>query len=243
MKQNSINWIFLFAFFLAIVVATNACKHEPFNPAEPNPVDPNGPNSSNPCDPDSVYFSQQILPILTSNCAMPGCHDAASHEDGIVLDNYANVLSTGKIKINNPADSKIYKVLNDSDPNDRMPPAPMSALPLDQRQLILQWIQQGAQNLSCSADCDTTNVKFSTHVQPLINLKCKGCHGANNPSGGISLTTYNQVKTSVANGQLWGSINHASGYKPMPYPIGNAKMPDCDLRKVKIWMDNGAPND
>jgi hypothetical protein len=38
----------------------------------------------------------------------------------------------------------LYKVLNDNDPEDRMPPAPMAALPTSQRALILKWIQQGA---------------------------------------------------------------------------------------------------
>ena len=47
-----------------------------------------------PCDPDSVYFDNQVLPILVSNCAKPGCHDAASHQDGVVLSSYASLMST-----------------------------------------------------------------------------------------------------------------------------------------------------
>ena len=30
------------------------------------------------CSPDSIYFENDILPILISNCAIPGCHDASS---------------------------------------------------------------------------------------------------------------------------------------------------------------------
>lgn len=46
-----------------------------------NPIDttPNG----TPCDPDVVYFETQVLPFLVSNCAMAGCHNAASHQDGV----------------------------------------------------------------------------------------------------------------------------------------------------------------
>lgn len=242
------------AFFATVTVAallqTVACKREPVFIGtlypDPDPIDTTDTNPNpnlHPCSPDSVYFTQQVLPILTSNCAMSGCHDAASHEEGVVLDNYTNVRNTGKIKLTNPADSKIYKVLNDTDPNDRMPPAPAAPLTADQKALILKWIQQGALNLTCDADCDTTNVTFSGSVMPIVDLKCRGCHSGASPQGGIALTNHAQVKATVSNGKLWGSITHASGFKPMPYPVGGAKLPDCDIRKVKIWLDKGAPND
>lgn len=242
------------AFLSALLLYTAACKRDPvyIGGVDPDPVDTTGGNNGtggnggnqnlHPCDPDSVYFNTQILPILTSNCAMSGCHDAQSHKEGIVLDNYANTRNTGKINLTNPAGSKLYKVLNDSDPNDRMPPAPMSALPLDQRALILKWIQQGALNLSCDADCDTVDVRFSTTVMPLIGYNCQGCHSGTSPSGGVALTNYTQVKASASDGTLMGSITHQSGYQPMPYPLGNAKLSDCNIRAVQIWIDQGAPN-
>lgn len=234
--------------FLLSMLWTSACKREPvyIGTLDPTPVDTtgngNGTTTTHPCSPDSVYFERQILPILQSNCTMSSCHDAQSRKEGIVLDNYTNTRNTGKIKLSNPADSKLYKVLNDSDPNDRMPPAPNAALPQAQRALILKWIQQGAKNLTCDADCDTTNVTYTATVLPIIALRCQGCHTNTNASGGIALANYSQIKATVSNGKLWGSINHAAGYKPMPYPAGNSKMPFCDLRKVKIWIDQGAPN-
>jgi hypothetical protein len=63
----------------------------------PLPVDTTA--TGTPCDPAVVYFEKDVLPILTSNCAYSGCHNAASAKDGIVLDNYANVIRTGKIKV------------------------------------------------------------------------------------------------------------------------------------------------
>lgn len=234
---------------LAAILYTPACQREPvyIGGYPTDPVDTTGNGGGNPdthpCDPDSVYFNQQVLPILTSNCAMPGCHDAITHEEGIILDNYQNIRNTGGIKLSNPADSKIYKVMKLTDPGDRMPPPPQAAVPSDQQALLLKWIQQGALNLTCDADCDTTNVKFSTTVFPLIETRCKGCHSGAGPQGGIALANYTQVKATVTNGKLWGSIIHATGFKPMPYPAGNAKMPECDIRKVKIWIDKGAPND
>lgn len=228
---------------LALLVYISACKREPVYIGSPStpPEDTSG--YGIPCNPDSVYFNQQILPILTSNCAMPGCHDQQSHKEGVILDNYTNIRNTGKINLTSPANSKLYRVLNDSDPEDRMPPAPAAPLPLDQRALILKWIQQGALNLSCDPGCDTNNVTFSTGIMPLISLRCQGCHSGTNPSGGVSLTNYSQVKATVTSGTLVGSVNHKAGYKPMPYPAGSAKLPYCDIRKIQLWIDKGAPND
>lgn len=234
---------------VVLLVYAPACQREPvyIGALDPDPTDTTdnggGDPVTHPCDPDSVYFNQQILPILTSNCAMAECHDALSHEEGVILDNYLHVRNSGQINLNNPANSKLYRVLNDPDPGDRMPPAPMPALTADERALILLWIQQGAQDLSCDAECDTTNVTFSGSVFPLIQTKCEGCHSGANPQGGVALTNFNQVRAAVNNGSLLGSITHAAGFTAMPYPAGSAKLPDCDIRMIQIWIENGAPND
>lgn len=243
---------FATVFLLAFVLYNSSCKREPvfIGSLDPDPVDTTGngggdtivtpPVNLHPCNPDSVYFNMQILPILTSNCAMSGCHDVASHEDGVILTNYAYVRNSG-VSLSNPANSKLYKVLNYTN-GDRMPPSPRSPLPTAQRALILKWIQQGALNLTCEADCDTTNVTFSGSVMPLMSLKCTGCHSGSTPSGSIALTNYAQVKAAVTNGKLVGSILHQSGYFAMPYPTGSPLMPACDIRKVQIWIANGALN-
>lgn len=228
---------------LALLLAPSACKREPVYYGDLYIAPDDGGNNGgvqHPCSPDSVYFEQQVLPILRSNCAMSDCHDAASHEDGVILESYASVRNTGGIKLNNPANSDLYKALIDNDPDDRMPPAPRSPLTADQRALVLKWIQQGAQDLHCDAACDTTNVTFSGVIKPLITTKCVGCHSASNPGGGIKLTSYTEIKTQVNNQKLWGAINHLPGYKPMPYPAGGPKMPQCELDQIRIWIQAGA---
>lgn len=224
-----------------------ACKREPvyYGDLYTAPIDTTGGGGNtieHPCSPDSVYFTQQVLPMLQSNCAMSGCHDAASHEDGVILDSYANVRNTGGIKLNSPTSSELYKVLIDTDPDDRMPPAPRPALSADQKALVLKWIQQGAQNLTCDAACDTTNVTFSAVIKPLITNKCTGCHSVSNPGGGIKLTNYTEIKAQVTNQKLWGTVTHANGYKPMPYPAGSAKLPQCEQDQIRIWITAGAPD-
>ena len=105
-----------FAVLTAAVLYTPSCQREPVYIGDNSgyPIDTTG--NGIPCNPDSVYFNQQILPILTSNCAMSGCHDVASHEEGVILNNYQNTRNTGQISLSNPANSKLYKVLNDDDP-------------------------------------------------------------------------------------------------------------------------------
>lgn len=65
------------------------------------------------------------------------------------------------------------------------------------------------------------------------------CHAGTGPSGGISLDTYASVKTVANNGRLYGSISHASGYVAMPQ---SGTMSSCDIKKIKAWIDAGAPN-
>jgi len=49
-----------------------------------------------------------VLPLLVANCARSGCHDNISRAKGIVLTDYPQVMSTGKVKAGKPADSKLY---------------------------------------------------------------------------------------------------------------------------------------
>lgn len=88
--------------------------------------------------------------------------------------------------------------------------------------------------------CDTTQVTFSAFVMPAINTQCKSCHSGTNPSGGIALTDYATVKASISSGKLYGSLAWQTGYSGMPQ--GGSKWSNCNLLKLKSWIDKGAPN-
>ena len=88
---------------------------------------------------------------------------------------------------------------------------------------------------------DVTNSKYSTTVtNTMISYGCLGCHGTISPSGGVILNTYAGTKAVAADGRLYGSIAHIAGFNPMPQ--GSSKMSDCDIKKIKAWIDAGAPN-
>ena len=220
-----------------------ACKHEMPAPGTTtggtgggsggSPVNP----GASTCSPDTVYFQQAVLPILISNCAVPGCHDATTHEEGYVFNSYQQVMKV--VRAGRPNDSKLYKVITDDDPKDRMPRAPRAPLTQVQIAAIEKWIKQGANNNSCTSGCDTSNVRFAATIQPILQTYCTGCHSGTGASAGINLTTYTGIKPQIDNGRIWAAINHTG---PRPMPLGGNKLSDCNIARIGIWIKNGAPN-
>jgi hypothetical protein len=92
--------------------------------------------------------------------------------------------------------------------------------------------------------CDTTAVKFSTHILPILQANCYVCHSATlvaeGGGGGYNLQNFTTLQTLALNGHLVGAVSHTSGYSPMP-KYGN-KLSDCNISTFKIWVNNGALN-
>lgn len=237
---------------ISVLVFLQSCSHDIVQPIKTVLTDTTtngggngngggGVLNPNPCDPNKIYFVNDVLPIFLSNCAYSGCHDAATAKDGIILDNYANIMRTAEVIPGNAWSSKVYESITETDPEDIMPPAPKPHLLPEQITLIARWINEGALNTECISDnCDTVNVKYATHVEPIINTYCKGCHSGTNPSGAILLDSYTNVKISVTNGSFLGSIKRETGWVAMP--INGAKLTDCNIRKIELWIQNGALN-
>jgi uncharacterized membrane protein len=226
---------------LIIFLFAVSCKHEiPFPAGGGNGGGSGTGSVSVTCSPDTVYFQQQVLPIFISNCSMSGCHDNASHKEGIVLTSYSSIMTTGKIRAFQPYSGEIYEKITTSNTGDRMPPPPQNPLTADQKAAIYKWIMQGAKDNACLSSCDSAVYTYSAAIKPLISNQCQGCHSGTSASGGIDLSTYTAVKATVTNGKLWGSINHLPGYTAMPQ---NAqKLSDCQLKQFSKWIAAGAPN-
>ncbi len=215
-------------FFFSVFVTIASCTHKNDNTSDA-PI-----TSDTACDPNTVYFVNDVQPVINSNCAYAGCHDVVSHKEGVDLSSYDKIISTGGVKAGNPNGSELYEKISEGE----MPPSgPLAAA---QQQLIYDWIKQGAKNNKCVSACDTSNVKFSTTVKPIIDNNCMGCHSGSSPAGGIALTNYSQIKTVAANGRLLGSIEHAPGYSPMPKNM--AMLSSCKIAQIKIWINEGMQN-
>jgi cytochrome c5 len=86
--------------------------------------------------------------------------------------------------------------------------------------------------------CDTENVTFAETVTPILSANCYSCHSTSVATAGIVLDTHAGVKKQADNGSLIGTITHAAGFTPMPQ--GGAKLSDCNIEKIKKWVEDGA---
>lgn len=96
----------------------------------------------------------------------------------------------------------------------------------------------GANSAPCT---DTTGViSYTQKVVPMLQQYCYSCHTGSFPSGNQVMGTYTTDKAMAQNGKLYGTINHAAGYSPMPK--GMAKMNNCQIATIKKWVDSGMLN-
>lgn len=230
----------LLAITIAVLAILNACRHEILNPNNGGGgggIGGGGSGSTNTCSPDTAYFVNDVMPIISSNCTMSGCHDNITHADGVRLMTYSNVMNY--VKAGDAAGSKLYKVIIKTN-GDRMPPPPMPPLTAAQKALIEKWINQGAKNNSCAGRCDTAVFTYSGAIKPMMDNKCVGCHNPNNLGGNIDLANYTNVRTVALNGKLYGSVAHQTGYSPMPKNA--AKLSDCEITQIQKWITAGSQN-
>ena len=224
---------------ILIMYIFGSCKHEPVGIPLPLPGGGAVTGGTQTCSTDTVYFQNKVLPLLISSCAKSNCHDAITHQNGIELTSYQKIMATADVDPGDPNGSKLYEVLNETDPTKIMPRPPSSPLTQAEKDLIYKWILQGAKNNACN-DCDTATITYSAAVVPIINTNCKGCHNPNFLSAGLDLTSYTNVKTIALNGKLAGVVDHLTGFPAMPK--GAAKLNDCKITQIKKWIAAGSLN-
>jgi hypothetical protein len=92
--------------------------------------------------------------------------------------------------------------------------------------------------------CDTSpqTVTYAGVISPIFDRHCRECHAtaqANIKGGGNDFGNYQAIHRYPANALL-GTVQHAPGYDAMPK--GRAKIPECDILRIKAWIDAGEPN-
>jgi hypothetical protein len=177
-------------------------------------------------------YTRDIQPVLSSHCAMTGCHDISTHTDYVF---YSYSSTMGAVNPGNPSGSKLYQVLLASG-EEKMPPLSKPQLTTAQIDSIRNWISYGALDQTCAVTCDTINpVTFSGTIWPIMQSNCTGCHGG---SGGITFSGYTDVSALAASGALMNAIN-GNGVPRMP-PGG--PFTTCQIREFQIWVNNGHLN-
>ena len=93
---------------------------------------------------ETMSFAKDINPILTSSCALSGCHAAGGHAPNLTAANaYASLTGGGYVKANDPDNSVVMLWLT----GKKNPAMPLGSGPNSQiNAKIYAWINQGAQN-------------------------------------------------------------------------------------------------
>jgi hypothetical protein len=231
--------------FIVLIIAgavlLASCEHTVQANLEPEPeVLP-------PCDnAGRVHFDNDLMPIITSHCAIPGCHDAQTPTAFIDLSNYdaimnAKVLGEPIVVPGDKMNSKLYRAVRGLD-LIFMPAPYQKQLNNQQRAMFGRWIDEGAQRLDPCVDlsCDTTKFDWSTTIRPIMDVYCRGCHFKDYPGGGINLDYHSQVQEAALDGLLWESVIGQAPARLMPL---DKPMPDCQITQIRKWIENGAPRD
>jgi len=90
-------------------------------------------------------------------------------------------------------------------------------------------------------DCESTDLTYTNEIAAIINSSCAttvACHAANT-SITFPMDTHDSVTNSPRFDRISGTINHESGFSPMP-KNGN-KLDDCTIEKIDQWINDGAP--
>lgn len=184
-----------------------------------------------------VCFERDILPVMQSSCGITGCHDPITMVEEFDFTTYLGV-KDGVVP-GNPLLSKIYKSITEVEQSNLMPPLPYSRLDQAQIDSIYNWIEGGALDEPCGDNCDTTNVKYTTHLATIMSNYCTACHSGTSPSKDVRLESFADLVVAVNNSSVPAVLRETSGYSLMP-PAG--ALLECDIRKFEIWIENGMPN-
>ncbi len=93
----------------------------------------------------TVSFQKNVVPLLTKNCAISGCHVSGGQTPNLTADKAYTSLVSGKlVDTGTPANSVLYLHLIGS----LSPQMPMGASPNpgNIEAFVLAWVQQGAKN-------------------------------------------------------------------------------------------------
>ncbi len=233
-------------FVVAIAMTTTtSCVNDPIftDPMDTMPPDTIPADTSAICDPDTIYFRKDILPIIGSSCGMGFCHNEESRAGGIVITSFETLMASEIVVPGDPENSMMYQVMSATDLTEIMPPSPRGPISDTNILVVKRWIEQGAKNLDCPDDTTCvvpSTVSFQRDVFPVIDKHCIGCHSGNNPWAGLFLRNYDEIAASAATGDLVGVISHAEGFPPMPQDL--AKLLQCDIDKIAQWVEDGTPN-
>ncbi|MCB9741888.1 MAG: putative metal-binding motif-containing protein [Alphaproteobacteria bacterium] len=108
-----------------------------------------------------------------------------------------------------------------------------------------------------TADDEVPSYSYASDIQSIFNSHCTSCHGSNNPSAGLSLTSYGNIVNAAssvrnldqiepgdtATSYLWHKINGTQssvGGGGSTMPRGGSALSTANLEIIEIWILTGA---
>jgi cytochrome c553 len=239
---RSVQWFL----WVGFIMSFSSCVHELPQPG-PDGGGDLPPQTNTNCSADTVYFEQNILPLVTTLCGKSGCHGPVKHNSfqlvypGVTTS--YNAIKNRFVSSSNPASyAKLENVLHEMAEQNKSAYVEPNT---QQLSTLKTWISQGAKLNSCIS-CDTTQFTFTANIIPLLSTYCIGCHPSPGSSNIPNLTTYSAVQSELINypGRLLGSIQHVAPYNTQTtaMPQYGAKLSDCSITQVQKWIQAGAQN-
>ncbi len=90
-----------------------------------------------------------------------------------------------------------------------------------------------------NSTCDTAGVmSYSAQIVPILNANCITCHDG---STATNLVGHAATTNAYPLGDFYAAVAHLGG-GVQTMPKNASKLPECDIAKIKKWIDAGAPN-
>ena len=89
--------------------------------------------------------------------------------------------------------------------------------------------------------CNLNNVTYSGTISKIMTANCNSCHNAVTAGGSVITYTYvGLYKAAITDSLIMKAITNDPSVIPMPK--GGSRLSDCDISKIRIWINAGAPN-
>jgi len=240
-KTLRISLILVFA-AVGLALVQTRCRHDDLNSATL----------------DKVCYERDIAPIFLRSCATTGCHDSRG-KGGYSFNDYTSVMKA--ITPYNAQKSKAYKAITGKGFIQLMPPA--GALSQNERILIRVWIDQGAEQTTCTttgvviSKSPADKVCFQRDILPVLISSCgisatattAGCHDQVTHKEGYIVTSYASVMSNMVNAgspttsKLYTSISGSPSSENFMPPQPYAALTKAVKDSIFNWIKNGALND
>lgn len=203
-----------------------------------------------------AHFERVVRPLLESSCTH--CHGGDKPDGGLDLTTLEAALKGGDsgtaLVPGKPEDSPLYTTtVLPPDHDDIMPPEKEPPLTRAQTGQLREWIAAGAPWPQGVVLGSVPRMQFVRDIQPILEVNCVTCHNPDKADGELDLTT---LESALKGGDSGPAV---VPYDPdssplvtltelpadhddlMPPENKGGPLPAEEIRKLRLWVSQGAP--